>query len=43
MILCAGQHPSKAGMAELVDALDLKSGAREGVWVRVPFPALSFG
>lgn len=25
-----------ASMAELVDALDSKSGARKGVWVRVP-------
>src|SRR5215212_9466512 len=30
---------SAAGMAELVDAPDSKSGPREGVWVRFPLPA----
>ena len=34
-------HLPQAGMAELVDAPDSKSGARKGVWVRVPFPVLS--
>ncbi len=28
-----------AGMAELADAADLKSAARESLWVRVPLPA----
>ena len=31
-------RPSVAGMAELVDAPDSKSGVRKDVRVRVPFP-----
>ena len=31
---------SRAGMAELADAPDSKSGARKGVGVRLPLPAL---
>ena len=30
----------EAGVAELADALDSKSGIRKGVWVRAPPPAL---
>lgn len=30
-----------AGMAELVDATDLKSVTRNSVWVRFPLPALN--
>ena len=34
-----GRFPQPAGVVELVDAPDSKSGARDGVRVRVPPPA----
>ncbi len=36
---CGTIGGGRAGVAELVDALDSKFGPREGVWVRVPPPA----
>ena len=33
---------ASAGVSELADDADSKSVAREGVWVRVPPPAVSF-
>lgn len=34
------QYPLRAGVAELVDAPDSKSGGGDIVWVQVPSPVL---